>query len=223
MSWDSTWEKVFSERDWGRYPPEELIRFVARHYFKAADRKQVRIVEIGCGTGANVWFLAREGFSAYGMDGSKTAIEKAGRRMKEEGISADLRTGDVIALDSLYPDTKFDAVIDVACLVHNRFPAVKTMMQQIQKILKPGGRVFSMMFAEGAWGYGRGTEVEPGTFVGIDQGPLHGMGLVHFFSEADLVEMFGAFSDLRYEYSMRSMDERRQVFKLWVAEACLRT
>ena len=41
---------MFSTRDWGGYPPEELVRFVARNFFSAPDRKRVKILEIGYGT-----------------------------------------------------------------------------------------------------------------------------------------------------------------------------
>ena len=58
MSWDDQWETLFASRAWGRYPPEELVRFVARSFGDAPDRASVRILELGCGPGANVWFLA---------------------------------------------------------------------------------------------------------------------------------------------------------------------
>jgi hypothetical protein len=62
-SWDPTWEQVFRVRDWARYPQEELIRFVAVNFYSAAERKKIKILDAGCGTGAGVWFIAREGFS----------------------------------------------------------------------------------------------------------------------------------------------------------------
>src|SRR5262249_61470196 len=98
MSWDPVWEDIFRSSDWGKYPPEELIRFVARNYFRAPDRKQVKILEVGCGTGANVWFAAREGFDAYGIDGSPTAIRKAEQRFQKEGLTATWKVGDFVKL-----------------------------------------------------------------------------------------------------------------------------
>src|ERR1700680_3615300 len=97
-SWDPSWEKVFRSRDWGKYPPEELVRFVALNYYSAPDRKLIRLLEIGCGTGANVWFMAREGFDVCGIDGSVTAIEKARQRLTGERVQAQLEVGDVAAL-----------------------------------------------------------------------------------------------------------------------------
>ena len=84
MSWDRTWEKVFKENEWGKYPDENFIRFLARNFYKK-DRKNIRILEIGCGPGANIWYMAREGFDVYGIDGSSIAIERARTRLKTEG------------------------------------------------------------------------------------------------------------------------------------------
>ncbi|MEI9897627.1 MAG: hypothetical protein WDN28_28155 [Chthoniobacter sp.] len=51
-SWDPVWERLFREQEWGKYPPEHVIRFVARNFYKAPDRKQVRLLDLGGGTGA---------------------------------------------------------------------------------------------------------------------------------------------------------------------------
>ena len=75
------WNDVFESRDWGRYPPEELIRFVARNFGDVPERGEVRFLEVGCGPGANIWFLRREGLAfggivsgvvLYGVAGSMT-------------------------------------------------------------------------------------------------------------------------------------------------------
>jgi len=50
--WDLVWKEIFSSREWGKYPPEHVIRFVARNFYRAPDRKQVYLLEVGCGPGA---------------------------------------------------------------------------------------------------------------------------------------------------------------------------
>lgn len=218
MSWDPTWEQVFKARDWGRYPPEELIRFVARNFFAATDRTEHRILEIGCGTGANLWFLAREGFDAYGIDGSQTAVARAEHRLQEEALKAHLQIGDIVSLSSFFPAGYFDAVIDVACLQHNDVHTVQSILNQVLIALKPRGRIFSMMVAEGSYGDGLGREVAPGTFVDIGEGPLHEMGLGHFFSLAEVERLFGGFNIAGIEYSTRSLNNRQHWYKHWVVE-----
>lgn len=218
MTWDPIWEEIFRTHEWGKYPPEELIRFIARNYYQAPDRSAVRVLEVGCGAGANVWYLAREGFSATGVDGAATAIERARRRMAAEGLAADLQVGDIVHLDRMFAPASFDAVIDVACLWCNRRAAVESMVKQIHAVLKPGGKVFSMLLGSGSYGEGTGTEVEPGTWVDIQVGPLRGRGLNRFFSREEVQRVFADFPDLKVEYTDRSLENGRHVFRLWVVE-----
>src|SRR5271156_1950170 len=90
-TWDPIWEDIFCSKSWGRYPPEHIIRFIARTFSGVRDRSTIRLLEIGCGPGANIWFMAREGFSVCGIDGSATAIDRAKQRLASEGLMADLR------------------------------------------------------------------------------------------------------------------------------------
>ncbi len=62
-TWDPVWEEIFRRKEWGKYPPEHVIRFVARNFYRVADRASIRLLEIGCGPGANIWFMTREGFT----------------------------------------------------------------------------------------------------------------------------------------------------------------
>ncbi len=218
MNWDSTWEQIFSTREWGKYPPEEVIRFIARNFYAFPDRKQIKLLEIGCGTGANIWYMSREGFDVYGIDGSTTAIAKAENRLHSEGLKAHLRVGDLISLSNFYPPAYFDAVLDVACLQHNSIQGIKTIVEQVKTVLKPGGRIFSIAVASGSWGYGLGKEVELGTFIEITEGPLEGKGLCHFFNLEEVQQLSNYFADVQIEYSLRSLNYQQQYYKHWLIE-----
>lgn len=222
MSWDPSWEQVFQDRDWARYPSEELIRFVARHFYPVPDRGQAKFLEIGCGPGANVWYLAREGFDAHGIDGSTTAIANARLLLEREGLKAKLQVSDVISLSSIYPPASFDAVIDSACLQHNRLKAIDDMLEQVETVLKPHGRLFSLMHAVGSHGYGLGDEVEPGTFVKINEGGLRGTGLCHFSTLEEVQHLFARFEDVRIDYSVFTLDSQARYVKRWVIEGIKR-
>jgi len=97
-------------------------------------------------------------------------------------------------------------------------------LDQLLIVLKPGGRVFSMMVASGSWGDGLGEEIEPGTFVEIREGPLHGLGLCHFFTLEEVQRLFGRFSDLQIGYSTRilNLEQPERLYKHWVIEGVKR-
>ncbi len=218
MPWNPVWEEVFKSRAWGKYPPEELIRFVARNFYAAPDRSEIKILEVGCGTGANMWYLAREGFSAYGIDGSATGIEIGKHRLTEEGLKANWSIGDISDSVSNYSANTFDAVIDVCCFQHNHIEAIHHILEQVNYVLKPGGKFFSMLVAADSYGAGTGEEITPGTFLDVKVGPLQGIGLVHFFKPEELEPLFRAFTPLHIEYSARSLNDGRNVYKHWVLE-----
>ena len=219
LSWDPTWEQVFRASPWGRYPPEELVRFMARNFFSVPERGSVRVLELGCGPGANLWFLSREGFDTHGIDGSATAIARAEGRLTAEGVTARLEVGDILSLESVYRGLCFDAIVDIGCLQHNRMVYVEEILDQVSLLLVPNGRVFAMMIARGSYGDGTGTEVEPGTFTGVTEGPAQGMGLCHFFGLEEVETVFSRFGDARIECSARSVNGRRQWVKHWVVDA----
>ena len=223
MSWDPTWERVFSSQEWGRYPPEELIRFVARRFYGAEDRSSVKILEIGCGPGANIWYLAREGFAAHGIDGSPTAIRRAGERLAADGLRAELQVGDVTRLTNFYSSASFDGVVDAVCLQHNRIDAVRGALDEVDRVLRPSGRFFSMAIARGSWGDGLGTELESGTFGEIGAGPLAGKGVCHFFSREEVEELFGSrFADLAVDSVTRTVEGGRFSIQHWLIEGTAR-
>ena len=53
-SFDNEWEKIHSTQEWGQYPSESVIRFVARNYYRVPDRKQLKFLDFGCGGGVPI-------------------------------------------------------------------------------------------------------------------------------------------------------------------------
>ena len=53
-------------------------------------KNKVNVLDIGCGGGNNLFFVAEMGLNAYGIDGSENAIKIANRRFKDKKLSAQL-------------------------------------------------------------------------------------------------------------------------------------
>lgn len=132
-----------------RYPNESLIQFLAGRYFQLSgeERKAIRILEIGCGSGANLWMMAKEGFSTYGMDSSPKGLELARQYLEEKwGVAAELKKGSFTLLP--YKDGSFDAVVDVVSLQHINLEDSRTALQEIHRVLKPNGAFFSYRLSD---------------------------------------------------------------------------
>ena len=65
--------------------------------------------------------FSKEGFSIYGIDGSKSAVEQCKKRLDKEipKWSGDLKVGDIVKLP--YENETFDCVIDNCTVTSNSF------------------------------------------------------------------------------------------------------
>lgn len=201
------WDHVFASRNWGRYPPEELVRFVARTFRGPAQRQGLRVLEVGCGPGANLWYLAREGFEIAGIDGSAHAIEQARERLRDEGLSRaappfDLRVGNFATLP--WPDDLFDLVIDIEAISANSVPVIRSVVPEILRVLKPGGWFFSKMFGPKTSGILSGSLIDPQTSENPSEGALAGVGVIHAFAEDEIRRELADFTDLKLDWVHRS-------------------
>ncbi len=215
-SFDPIWEQVFRDNEWGKYPSEHVIRFVAREFYRVPDRKKVRLLDVGSGPGACTWFMAREGFRVSAIDGSPTAIGRLQERLASEGLDAEAKVGDIVSLP--WDDGTFDGVVDNAAIYCNRFAQAKKIVGEVHRVLKPGGSFCSASFTDRMWGYGKGEQVEPGGFVGITEGPLQGRGFSLLMGRAQVDELYAPFSHSSVERLSYTIGEANLV-ELWIVHA----
>lgn len=105
---------LFGKTPWdtGITPPE------VRAVVEGERVKPGRALDLGCGTGTNVLYLARHGFDVTGVDISSRAIATARRKIERAGLAARARVyaGDVARLDTLPVAGSFDLALDIGCL-----------------------------------------------------------------------------------------------------------
>ncbi|MCR2101484.1 class I SAM-dependent methyltransferase [Campylobacter upsaliensis] len=144
---EQIWEEIFSKKEWGKYPSENVIRFIARNFYNVQDRSKINILELGFGTGANLWFCAREGFKVSGIEWSKTGLERFRARLKDENLSTQIEQieiGDYLEKLDLFKNESFDAWMDSYSLAYNDFEKTKQIIKKAMKKLKIGGKFFSI-------------------------------------------------------------------------------
>lgn len=218
-TFDEKWEEVHKSHAWGKYPSEEVIRFVARNFY-SKDRKNIKLLDAGCGTGAIAWFIAREGFCCYGFDGSPSAIENGVKRMKIEGLEAELKVGDAGAM--AYENEFFDAVIDSAMLMCNTIEQIRQILDECHRILKNGGKIFStVLLSKETTGYGTGEELEKNTYRNCTIGCVAGVGTVHFFSRDEIYMLWQAagFKNIKIDTMRRTDFNGKVVTAYYMVEA----
>ena len=183
------WEEIFSKKEWGKYPSENVIRFIARNFYNVQDRSKINILELGLGTGANLWFCAREGFKVSGIEWSKTGVERFRARLKDENLSTQIEQieiGDYLEKLDLFKNESFDAVIDVASLCCNDREKTRQIFLKAFKKLKVGGKFFSIALGKGVVGYEEGM----GDFFEPKEGIYTNVGKLRFDDELSLKELY---------------------------------
>ena len=167
------------------YPNESLIQFLASRYFKLSsdDRAKVRVLEVGCGSGANLWMIAKEGFETHGIDSSAEGIALAQKHLQEKwGVSAQLRQGSLLELP--YPAAHFDVVVDVVSLQHLDLRSSRQALEEIARVLKRGGTFFSYRLSDQSVMREAGPRVDEVTLSDITDArmPLAHNGATSFWS-----------------------------------------
>lgn len=210
MVFDQTWEEIFRTRDWGKYPSEEVVRFVASKFPTSLDRSTTRILDLGCGGGAHAWFLAREGFQTYGIDGSRSGIRQTKALLRREGVSANLTIGDFTRLG--YSEESFDGVIDANAIQHNILEDIRLAHRHVWRVLRPGGYFCGLQINTDTSGWKRADEVEENTFRNFEGGPIQKELLVHFFTESEVREFMAVYEEVTIERTTRTVGNGKAQF-----------
>lgn len=163
----SLWYWLPSRPPWdtGVTPPE-LDRFVESH-------PPGRALDLGCGTGTNVVYLARHGWEAVGVDFAGRAIAKARRRARDAGVSSTFLVGDATRLAVT---GRFDLALDIGCLHSIAVSGRAGYMAGLARVVRSGGTFLLYAFAPGGPTFGltvddvRTTFADAFDVVGVEEG-----------------------------------------------------
>lgn len=138
------YEEIFSDYAKG-YENEEFTKgtvgevdFIER---EIDHKKNIRILDVGCGTGRHSIELASRGYSVTGIDLSESMIHRAMEYTGKLGLNIDFRVKDARAL-------KFKDEFDLAIMIcEGAFPLMETdemnyqILENISNALKSGGKL----------------------------------------------------------------------------------
>ena len=132
------WDKIFKKEGKVFERVQEDIPRITNLFKKKGVKK---VLDLGCGSGRHLVYLARRGLNVYGFDISEHGIKIAKDWLKKEKVKAGFKIGDIYK-KLPYNDNFFDALISVQTLHHNRIGDIRKLIKEIERILKPGGFIF---------------------------------------------------------------------------------
>ncbi|HEY9078861.1 class I SAM-dependent methyltransferase [Magnetovibrio sp.] len=192
MSFNERWEKdIYAEGlQLNHYPHHTVVSHVMRFGAGSPDKSLIKVLDIGCGAGNNLVFIASAGFQAFGIDGSASAVAFAKRRLEREHLSADARVGDFANLP--WPDNFFDLVIDRCALSHNRRATIEATLDEIKRTLKPCGELYSELWSDAHFEKNYGTPLGDGSCEVFSEGTFKPIGTTFFASLRDIDDLFAS-------------------------------
>jgi SAM-dependent methyltransferase len=115
--------------DTGITPPE-VEKFVHSH-------PPGRALDLGCGSGTNVIYLAQHGWQATGVDFIQKAIRRARNKADQAGVAANFYADDVTRLSEI--TGQFELVLDIGCFHSLPVPARRVYAANLSRLLVPNG------------------------------------------------------------------------------------
>jgi SAM-dependent methyltransferase len=125
---------------WDGPPRAELVELVESGVLTPARLPPGRAIDLGCGTGANVRYLARHGFEVTGVDFSPVALRIARERATADGTPAAIRfvKGDLTAGGIPGVEGPFDLLVDYGTLDDLDPAGRRAMATLIANLARPG-------------------------------------------------------------------------------------
>jgi SAM-dependent methyltransferase len=106
-------------------------------YCQLGDVTGKRIVDFGCGSGANTALLANRGAHVWAIDISEELLRLGQRRLAVSGRAGAATFIAGSAHDLPFPDNSIDVVFGIAILHHLHLDLVA---KEVLRVLRPGGR-----------------------------------------------------------------------------------
>ena len=114
-----------------------------------AGARGSKVLEIGCGLGTDGAQFAEAGADYTGVDLTEAAVELARKRFELFDLPGKFQTADAESLS--FPNESFDLVYSHGVLHHT--PETEKAIQEIHRVLRPGGRAVVMLYHRGSYNY----------------------------------------------------------------------
>jgi len=160
------------------------------HFANFPKYKNKRVLEVGCGIGTAAQSFIENGAIYTGIDLSDKSVEIANKRMEVFNIKGNIFQGNIEKINEIN-GTEYDLVYSFGVLHHT--PDIKKSIENIHKMLKPGGEFKMMLYAKQSWKYFEIIE-------GLDQYEAQsGVPIANVYTKQEVYELLKDFTNITIE------------------------
>ncbi len=181
-AWDQLWRGKERQLLWSQ-PDPDVVDLMPQLRRESVSRA----LDLGCGLGRHVILMAGIGFEVYGLDPSSYAVEHCIGWLEAEGLQANVIHGEMYPLN--FAEDFFDFVLAWNVIYHATRAQMVDALAEISRVLRSKGLLYLTLNSTRNKHFGRGSEVEPGTFRNPEK--EDGQHLHHYSDEKDVRYLLG--------------------------------
>ena len=214
MGFSENWNECYRKGGQAiQWPWSDVVSLVMRHARPLSAG--FRVLELGCGSGANIPFFKSLGCEYYSVEGSEVILAKLYDQhpdLKKRIVQGDFTV-------SLPFKEDFDLIIDRGSLTTNTTIAIKNGLANVHGKLKPSGQYIGVdWFSTSHPDYQRGQPKDDDfTRTGFEDGVFAHLGPIHFSDKQHLMDLFDRFefSVLQHKVTWREIPEHTCESATW--------
>lgn len=182
------------------HPEGHIIRIyhqILKYEFGLTSGK---VFDFGMGTGVHLsWLVSQGDWEPYGCDISAEGVQQTQLLMPQYKDHF-IQTSPNPELGSLF-DVQFDFILTNQVLYYMEDEVIENVVEQLHKMLKPGGLFLASMMTTKNWYYSLSEEIEGSTLRRVDiPGRLNEETFINFRTQEELSDTFKLFERLHIGY-----------------------
>lgn len=147
------------------------------------------VVDLGCRVGNNSIALSEAGLRVTALDSSKENLKIVEGRSYDKNLN--ITTSYIESQKLPFQDDSIHAFVTTTAIHHSKPNVAKELVDDIYRVLIPGGRILVAVLSVDDYRYGTGTKIAENTFADTTGPEIK--NIHQFFTEESLIELFGSF------------------------------
>lgn len=194
--WDAAYQRKEHQSVW---PWSNLVSRCLRHTTLKQRNAGFRVLELGCGAGANIPFFLEYAAEYHGVENNQATVKALQTHFPN--LKSKLVAGDFTA--NLMFDGYFDLIVDRASITHNDTASIRQCLAMIRAALSDNGVFIGCdWYSTESRRYSQGSASPTDAFTRNDivDGTFADIGQVHFSSLEHLHDLFSEFNIISLDH-----------------------